>query len=658
MQRRFVLILHKHPGLNRRFIYTLLLLLCTGTVARAQLCQGSLGDPIVSISFGAGSNPGPPLQAAATGYQYVSTDCPSDGFYTVRNNTSNCFGSTWHNVNSDHTGDAGGYFMMVNASIQPSEFYLDTVRGLCSNTTFEFAAWVMNVLLPSSCGGNGNQPDLTFRIEKTDGTLLQSYNTGGISTLSTPSWKQYGFFFTTPAGVPDVVLRIRNNAPGGCGNDLALDDISFRPCGPLLTPSITGLPVNTVSFCQGFTNNYQFNCMVSGGYTNPAYQWQQSVNNGSWTDIPGANSNNWLAVFPANLSPGTYNYRLAVAETGNINSLQCRVNSSIISVIINPPPVTTASNNGPACEKNSIQLNASGGLTYSWTGPAGFSASIVNPIVSNLQMVNGGKYYVFVKDANNCLNLDSTNVVINPAPKASLAFSDATICAGQSIVLSGSGGSSWQWTPATGLSSTSITNPTASPVDTTRYLFIAGNSFTCYDSAYVTVNVAKIPIANAGSDRTMIAGNTIKLSGTISGQYAGFSWTPALHINNTMTLQPLVNPRADIDYILNVDAANGCGRETDTMHIKVYGELFIPNAFTPDGNGINDTWNIPALAAYGVFELVVYNRFGEAVFNAKKTPLAWDGKYRGKDQPAGTYTYFIDLKNGLDPLRGTVLIIR
>ena len=114
---------------------------------------GSLGDPLINITFGAGANPGPPLTAATTGYQYLAADCPNDGFYTVRNNTINCFSNSWHSLRADHTGDPNGYFMLVNASIQPSVFYLDTVKGLCTNTTYEFAAWIANVLKSTACNG-------------------------------------------------------------------------------------------------------------------------------------------------------------------------------------------------------------------------------------------------------------------------------------------------------------------------------------------------------------------------------------------------------------------------------------------------------------------------------------------------------------------------
>ncbi|MDQ6812670.1 MAG: hypothetical protein M3040_02855, partial [Bacteroidota bacterium] len=220
-----------------RNVLLFLIVLFACSKSRGQLCQGSLGDPIINITFGAGSNPGPVLTTTKNlNYQY--NDCPPDGYYTIRNNTSGCFANTWHTINNDHTGDPNGYFMLINASLQRSEFYIDTLAGLCPNTTYEFAAWVMNIILTTACRGNTIKPNLTFNIEKTDGTILQTYNSGDIPPDQNPTWKQYGSFFTTPANVTTVVLRLINNAAGGCGNDLAIDDITFRPCGPQLAPSI------------------------------------------------------------------------------------------------------------------------------------------------------------------------------------------------------------------------------------------------------------------------------------------------------------------------------------------------------------------------------------------------------------------------------------
>jgi hypothetical protein len=329
--------------------------------ASAQLCTGSLGDPIVNINFGTGSNPGAALSAATTNYQYRATDCPDDGYYAVRTSTSGCFGSTWHTVNSDHTGNGNGYFMLINASIQPSAFYLDTVRSLCGNTTYEFAAWIMNVIVPSACSGSSIQPNITFSIERTDGTVLQTYNTNNIPTTPSPEWKQFGFFFTTPAGVTDVVLRMTNNSTGGCGNDLALDDITFRPCGPLLTPSVAGNS-NTISFCEGVAHTYTFSCTASAGFANPVFQWQQSNDGISYTDIPGAVRA--AAMYEKSLrqrtAAGIYYYRCSAAETGNIASVQCRVSSSSIKVIVNGKPTASISSNSPVCEHNITFINCCG----------------------------------------------------------------------------------------------------------------------------------------------------------------------------------------------------------------------------------------------------------------------------------------------------------
>src|ERR1700730_14181388 len=235
-------------------IILLLFVVLTGYKVQAQLCTGSLGDPVIQISFGSGNNPAPPLAAATTFYTYVSSDCPSDGQYTVRNNTNNCFNSTWHNLIEDHTpNDVNGYFMLINASIQPGDFYVDTVKGLCPSSTYEFAAWVINVLRTYACGGNGTNPNLTFKIETTGGAVLQVYNTGNIPQDASPSWKQYGLFFQTPSNITTVVVRITNNAPGGCGNDLGLDDITFRPCGPMITAGLGASADTAANVCEGDT---------------------------------------------------------------------------------------------------------------------------------------------------------------------------------------------------------------------------------------------------------------------------------------------------------------------------------------------------------------------------------------------------------------------
>ncbi|MEO6668468.1 MAG: gliding motility-associated C-terminal domain-containing protein, partial [Ferruginibacter sp.] len=621
----------------------------------AQLCQGSLGDPIVNITFGAGSNPGPPL-AAAAGYSYIAADCPNDGSYTVRNNSSSCFGGNWHNIAPDHTGDPNGYFMLVNAAIGAGVFYIDTIRGLCGNTTYEFAAWVMNVSIPQSCSGNSILPNLTFRIEKTDGTLLQTYNTNDIQILNSPTWKQYGFFFTTAPGIPDIVVRIFNNAPGGCGNDLAIDDITFRPCGPLLVPSIVAQPANNVTLCEGNAGTFNFTCQVSGGFTMPSYQWQQSINGGAWTDIAGETLPTLTRSFPANATLGIYAFRLAVAEAGNMGSAQCRIASTSLSVNINANPSTTALNSGPVCDGTTLILTATGGSIYQWTGPGGFSGNGSPLSVSNLQASQQGKYYVLVKDNNGCEHLDSTIVDVNPSPSATTTFNQVNICPGDSTVFSASGGISYEWQPAEGLSSAIIQSPKASPSTDTHYEVIVSNSFNCVDTAFIDVNVIAMPQADAGPDRSMLENEPITIEASIAGDNFTYNWSPSPYINNISLLQPQVNPPVDTKFILN--ANSGCGSSSDSMKVFVYKDIFIPGAFSPNEDGINDTWYIPALSAFNEYELIVFNRYGEKVFQLRNENRRWDGTFKNKRLPVGAYVYSLVIKKYINPYKGTVMLIR
>jgi hypothetical protein len=153
-----------------------------------------LAAPIIDITFGYGPNPGPPIAAAATNYQYVNYTCPNDGFYSLMNSCSGCFYGDWHNITQDHTGNPNGYFMLVNSSFEPGNFYLDTIKQLCGNTSYEFGAWVLNVDNPTACPGTLKLPNITFLVKKTDGTVLQSYNTGDIAAVTVPTWNHYVFF--------------------------------------------------------------------------------------------------------------------------------------------------------------------------------------------------------------------------------------------------------------------------------------------------------------------------------------------------------------------------------------------------------------------------------------------------------------------------------
>ena len=397
---------------NRYFYFICLLLLLVPASSTAQTCTGSLGDPIINITFGAGDNFGPPLPPGTTNLQYQPVMCTVSGNYSILNYTSGCWPDdvVWHTT-SDHTGDPKGYFMLIDASYEPSNFYIKTVDNLCSGTTYEFASWILNM-----CKGSGTLPNITFTIEKTDGTILNTYNTGDVPILSQATWKKYGMFFTTPSGITTVVLRMRNNAPGGTGNDLALDDITFRPAGPLIVNVVNGAATNNVNTCTDKKEIFEFTATVDNCYINTAFQWQLSINNGiTWTNIAGANTKIYTR---SSTVAGKYLYRIKVGEASNINIPSCSVASSIITINVIDAPQIAASNNGAICTGSNFILNATGGNTYSWTGPNGYTATGTVVTVNNVTMPNAGSYSVTGIDKFGCTNTAETVVAIYQTPVA------------------------------------------------------------------------------------------------------------------------------------------------------------------------------------------------------------------------------------------------
>ncbi|TAE35651.1 MAG: DUF11 domain-containing protein [Runella slithyformis] len=412
---------------------------------QAQTCTGSLGDPVVRITFGTGGQTSFPLAApgASTTYNYVAPPgvCIPDGSYTVASTAgpsvgigSGCVEESWHLVGQDHTpNDVNGRFAIINAANDPGEFYRQTVSGLCGNTTYELASYVGNLLGSDICGPIEIRPNLRFQVESLGGAVLASYVTGDIPATNTFQWTQFGFVFRTPASTTSVVLKIINEAPGGCGNDLALDDITFRPCGPTVN---VASPVATI--CEG--GSVTLSGVVSSGYTAPVYLWQQSTDNGAnWIGIIGANALTYNIV---NAVAGT-RYRMLVAENGNLNNATCRIASNIANLTINvstaPEPTTPA--NAQVCVGTAIDLvdfTSSPTAIYNWTAD--------NTMLGLGQGSGAGQVPTFTATGSGIINFTvrstlngcvsppkSFSIRINPNPTPPTASPTAPICQGEAI---------------------------------------------------------------------------------------------------------------------------------------------------------------------------------------------------------------------------------
>jgi gliding motility-associated-like protein len=163
---------------------------------------------------------------------------------------------------------------------------------------------------------------------------------------------------------------------------------------------------------------------------------------------------------------------------------------------------------------------------------------------------------------------------------------------------------------------------------------------------------------NAGPDQVVLEGGqaTIKATATGSSNYQ-YQWSPGTYLNNINVLQPTTKPSQDITYTLTVTGAGGCSG-ADDVFIKVLFAPEIPNAFSPNNDGINDIWNIKYLSSYPGATVQVFDRYGKLVYNSVGYNSPWDGKFNGREIPAGVYYYVIDPKNGRKVIQGSVTVVR
>ena len=332
-------------------------------------------------------------------------------------------------VTTDHTGNPGGYFMLVNAANTPGLFYTRKADALCAGTKYQFGAFVKNMFNNSG----GNPPNVTFQIETEAGQILQSYNTGNIAANNV--WNQYNMEFVTPANTGTIVLKMINNGPGGYGNDLAIDDITFRPYGD---------PVQVVfdqstpgQICAGAPQTIKIQSTIS-----PAQGYSQKIQqkvNGVWTDIT-AIVNGTQYSFTSPSTAGVYNYRVVSGLAANIGNSQCVVasNELVLTVLPQPTPAFTAPANAclndPVVFQDNSAPNGAAITSWLWDFGDGQTSTQQNP--SHAYAATGDYTVTLtVTNGNNCNSVPATKSIhINALPAANFTWSNP-VCATRPVTL-------------------------------------------------------------------------------------------------------------------------------------------------------------------------------------------------------------------------------
>ncbi|MFT3824091.1 MAG: PKD domain-containing protein [Chitinophagaceae bacterium] len=188
-----------------------------------------------------------------------------------------------------------------------------------------------------------------------------------------------------------------------------------------------------------------------------------------------------------------------------------------------------------------------------------------------------------------------------------------------------------------------------------RYTYTATNG--CTTSAQQNIRVFPTPVADAGPDKGVLQGGYTTLQAYASGNNIAVEWTPNSFINNTNIITPRVSPTQDMTYTLTVTSSDGCMAK-DEVFVKYLEKIRIPNIFSPNGDGVNDTWVIQYLDSYTDCQVDVFNRYGQKVFSSTGYSKPWDGTQQGHPLPTGTYYWIVNPKNGKERMSGSVTIVR
>lgn len=579
------------------------------------------------------------------------------------------------------TSTTGNTLTITGTPIQAGTFnYLAiTIGGVCSPDTLTGTITVESpfITLVSPTYTNNQLICMNTPID-----TIQYLISGVVSTYDLP----IGSSTSITPGAPDTLsiygiptvsgsyfYTIQYN--GLCGNAIVVGNVT------VLDSIVNNQIGNDTIVCQDNIFQFSGTTFTNTGVTAYNYSWENAPSaTGPWTAAPGIN----------NLSGYSNNAVLSVTLPffrRIVTNGSCLDSSNIVHLTIDTiPAASNLNSNYTICVNDTVNVS---GLTINNASANGWTTT-GNGILQNMGGITP-QYIPSLADAgttvlltynvisnNSCspLSISGTiGIVVAPIPVA-LAGSSATICAnGTEINIPGTqalnGNISWTTTGNGTLSDSTILSPTyttnlADTGDTLLFTMIVSDtscSNPLNDTAQFQLFVDPIGInpainAFAGQDVTIGLGDSIQLEAT-GVAITTWDWSTGLHLSDSTVYNPIASPIDTTVYILTVYDINGC-IDTDTLIINVIpvSDFFIPNLFSPNGDGSNDFWEIPKLPYYPNTLVTIINREGMEVYRNSNYDNSWDGKYDGKELPEATYYYYLKLATNDKVYKGAVTILR
>ena len=530
---------------------------------------------------------------------------------------------TWNN-------SAGAISNPVVSPITTTSYILTVVQvGVCSNSITDTV--IVNVL---------PLPQAFFNYSVDCSGLLVSFN--NVSIGNTSSVWNFGDGSTSVSSSPthvyantgsyNVTLIIQNT--GGC-TDTVITAIQLNL--PVLPTAAFTVDTTSCSLLVNFYNN--------------------SLNSsGAFWYFGDGNTSNLINPIHTFLSPGTYLVTL-------ISSNQCGSDTLTTSVDIDPVtlPValfvidTNTCSSSVEFTSNSVDAN-----NFNWNFGNGNSSSLQNPIVN---FASAGSYTIILIAGNNCGTDTMTNTLVlaNFDPPNTAFITVVTPCDSNVVFTNQSTNSlSSYWDFGDGAFSSSE-NPLHYYAISGIYNVLLISTNECgIDSIILPVDLALIapPVASFTYDLQPCSSEVIFINNSFNDVEWNWNFGDNSHSN-------LENPVHIFEYTGNyeidliVNQSSGC---QDTASLSLFIDdaqaagLFVPNAFTPNKDGKNDEFKLKSLLTCDNFNLKIFNRWGQQIFETNNIEFSWDGNYNGTEVPAGVYYYLLEGSKGTS--QGTISLLR
>ena len=452
------------------------------------------------------------------------------------------------------------------------------------------------------------------------GDTIQLEASGGATYQWTPSYGLSNPTIANPLAYPDSSITYQVVATDSCGSDTALITLVYAN-------EPTSI-MNDTLICFG-------DIITLNAFGGVNYSWYPTT----------------AMINPFDQSPNAIPTDTIVYFVDITTANGCLISDSVQINVENSAPTPILPSDTTICNGDSILVNILGVANASWSP----STSVQYPDSTSTLLFPSVSTVYTIAFENSCavVNLDYTVTVIGIS---SQVVNDTIICPGDTAALWATNGVAYSWSPEATLSHPDSSNTLAFPDEPTIYNVSVQNNSGCSITEDVFVDLYPLPYVSAGYDHYVEFGDVVELQGQTDVAFYWFS-NDSMSCNNC--LNPLVSPSQTAYYYIYVVDTNGC-ENIDSVKVVIDGSLYVPNAFTPDGDGINDFFEIKGEEIKS-FELWIYNRWGELVFYSNKINNYWDGRYRGVNNQIDVYVWKIkyeDSHRKNETLVGHVSLIR